>query len=290
VRGGRYGRPLGRRLCPLPGVCSLLTRYRHESDRLLEEGTIDVVQRTVIITGAGSEHGIGRATATRLAQEGFAVALLDVDGPAVDSVARRLVESTGARALGLQVDVTVRDSIDACMEKVEAQLPPVFGLVNNAGLVAQGDFLDISIAEWDRIFDVNVRGVFQMTQRVIPLLINGGAGRIVNLSSVSGQRGRGMVGGAHYSASKAAVLGLTRSLARELASAGITVNAVAPGLIDTPMTAGLGAADGKALSRIPIGRKGTPQEVASVIAFLVSDGASYVTGATYDVNGGLHMH
>jgi 2-hydroxycyclohexanecarboxyl-CoA dehydrogenase len=175
---------------------------------------------------------------------------------------------------------------------VESELPPVGALVNNAGITSPSPFTDITVNEWERIFAVNVRGSFLVTQGVVDGMIKRGYGRIVNVASVSGQRGGGVFGGVHYSAAKAALQGFTRALARELGPHGVTVNAVAPGLIDTDITAGklTEQQEQAVLATVPLGRKGRAQEVAAVIAFLASDLASYITGATYDINGGSHIH
>lgn len=248
--------------------------------------------RTAVVTGSGSKRGIGRATAARLAAAGWNLAILDINEAGAEEAAREIAASCGVMALGIPVDVTDAESVDRGIRRVEAELPPIEALVNIAGVSSPFAFLDIAPAEWDRIFDINVRGTYLVTRRVLPILLRSGRGRIVNMSSVSAERGGGIFGGVHYSAAKAAILGLTRALAREIAGTGVTVNAVAPGLIDTDITAGKLTPEKEelVLSTIPLHRKGTPDEVASVIAYLVSDDASYVTGSTYDVNGALHIH
>jgi 2-hydroxycyclohexanecarboxyl-CoA dehydrogenase len=163
----------------------------------------------------------------------------------------------------------------------------------NAGVISPTRFLDVTDAEWDRIFDVNVRGSYLMTKRVVPGMADRGFGRVVNLSSVSAQRGGGVFGGVAYSAAKAALLGFSRALARELGPSGVTVNAVAPGLIDADITAGKLSPERKAaiVADIPpTGRTGTVEDVANVIGFLCRLESSYITGATYDINGGSHIH
>lgn len=249
-------------------------------------------QRTAIVTGAASRRGIGRATARQLAADGFAVAVLDLDGPAAKEAAEAIAADAAASTLGIACDVTSSDAVDAAVAQVEEQLPPVAALVNNAGITSPTRFLDISAEEWDRIFEVNVRGTVLVMQRVLPGMIERGYGRVVNLSSVSAQRGGGVFGGSHYSAAKAAVLGLTRAVAREVGDKGVTLNSVAPGLIDTDITGGKLTAEIKSqqVSGIPAARAGTTDDVAATIAFLCSEGAAYITGATIDINGGSHIH
>jgi 2-hydroxycyclohexanecarboxyl-CoA dehydrogenase len=248
--------------------------------------------RTVIVTGAGSARGIGREACLRLAAAGWSVGVLDLDGSAAQETAELAARVKGGQAIGVDCDVTKRDQVDAAVSTVESELPPVAALVNNAGMTAPTRFLDIDEDEWDRIFDVNVRGLYLITRRVLPGLIDRGYGRIVNLSSVSAVRGGGVFGGAHYSAAKAAVLGLTRALAREAGPSGVTCNALAPGLIATDITAGKLSPERKAqiVAEIPVQRQGTVGDVASMIVYLCSEDAGYVTGATLDINGGSHIY
>jgi 2-hydroxycyclohexanecarboxyl-CoA dehydrogenase len=250
------------------------------------------VSRTAIVTGAGSRRGIGRATAHRLARAGWNIAVLDVDGTAAEDAAEQIVGEHGCATLGICVDITDEPAVDAAITKVEASLPPVGALVNNAGITSPTPFLRADTAEWSRIFDVNVTGTYLVTRRVVPGMIERGHGRVVNLSSVSAQRGGGVFGGVAYSTAKAAILGFTKALARELGPVGVTVNAVAPSLIDTDITGGRLSEERKAqlIAGVPVGRVGTVADVAAVIAFLCDDDASYLTGAVYDVNGGSHLH
>ena len=249
--------------------------------------------RTVIVTGAGSPRGIGRETCLRLAAAGWSVAALDLDEGAARETAALVANANGGKAVGLACDVTKSEQVDEAVSAVERDLPPpVAALVNNAGITAPTRFLDIDEEEWDRIFDVNVRGTYLVTRRVLPGLIDRGYGRIVNLSSVSAVRGGGVFGGAHYSAAKAAVLGLTRALAREAGPSGVTCNALAPGLIATDITAGKLSPEREAqiMADVPLQRQGTVGEVASMIVYLCSEDAGYVTGATLDINGGSHIY
>lgn len=249
-------------------------------------------ERTVIVTGAGSARGIGREACLRLAAAGWSVAALDLDEGAAQETAELAARANGGKAVGLGCDVTKSAQVDAAVSAVESDLPPVAALVNNAGISAPTRFLDIEEDEWDRVFDVNVRGTYLVTRRVLPGLLDRGYGRIVNLSSVSAVRGGGVFGGSHYSAAKAAVLGLTRALAREFGPSGVTCNALAPGLIGTDITAGKLSPERREqiLADVPVRREGTVGEVASMIVYLCSEDAGFVTGATLDINGGSHIY
>ncbi|QNP75346.1 SDR family oxidoreductase [Streptomyces roseirectus] len=248
--------------------------------------------RTAVVTGAGSRRGIGRATAHALAAAGHHIAVLDLDKDAAEDAAREVGARHGVEALGLAADVCDAGAVDAALKQVEAALPPVGVLVNNAGITSPTRFLDVTPAEWDRIFDVNVRGGFLVTHRVAAGMAERGYGRIVFLSSVSAQRGGGVFGGVAYSAAKAALLGFARSLARELGPSGVTVNSVAPGLIDTDITQGKLDGERKTamIADVPVRRIGGVEDVADVIAFLARPESGYLTGVTYDVNGGSHIH
>ena len=247
--------------------------------------------RTAVVTGAASARGIGRATAARLARDGWAVAILDIDGSAAERVAAEIAESYGGPALGVPADISDEASVDAAIAAVESGLPPVIGLANVAGVSSPVPFLEVTPAEWDRVFDVNMRGTFLVTRRVVPAMISAGVGRIVSVSSISAQRGGGTYSKVPYSASKAAVIGFTRSLARELGPHRITVNAVAPGPIDTDIMGGTLTEERKAQmsADVLLGRVGTVDDVAALLAFLLSQEAGYITAATYDINGGLQI-
>lgn len=196
------------------------------------------------------------------------------------------------QAFGVRCDVTDEGSVESALATLDASAPPVGALVNNAGITSPVKFVDVSGEEWDRVFAVNVRGAYNITRRVVPGMVERGFGRVVFLSSVSAERGGGVFGGVAYSAAKAAQLGFARALAREVGPHGITVNSVAPGLIDTDITAGKLGGDREAqlLAGIPVGRKGQIADVADLITYLCREESGYITGATYDVNGGSHIH
>jgi NAD(P)-dependent dehydrogenase (short-subunit alcohol dehydrogenase family) len=248
---------------------------------------------TAVVTGAGSTRGIGRATAHALAAARWNVAILDLDEAAAKDAADQIADRHHTQALGIGCDVTDATSVDQALDALTAaSLPPIGALVNNAGITSPTRFLEVTTEEWERVFDVNVRGAYNVTRRVAPGMAERGFGRIVFLSSVSAERGGGVFGGVAYSAAKAAQLGFAKALAREIGPRGVTVNSVAPGLIDTDITAGAldGDREAQILDGIPMGRKGAVSDVADLITYLCREESSYITGATYDVNGGSHMH
>lgn len=248
--------------------------------------------RTAVLTGAGSRRGIGRATAHALATAGWHIAILDIDQTLAKDSAEEVAAAHGVQTLGVECDVTDSESVHSAVTSVESSLPAIGALVNNAGITSPTRFLDVTDAEWDRIFDVNVRGSYLVTKCIAAGMVERGFGRIVNLSSVSAERGGGVFGGVAYSAAKAGLLGLSRALARELGPSGVTVNAVAPGLVDTDITDGKLPSERKAamVADIPMRRTGTVEDIADVITFLCRPQSSYITGATYDINGGSHIH
>ena len=243
--------------------------------------------RRAIVTGGASPRGLGKATARLLAAEGATVAIVDIDGAAAEEAAREL----GHGHLGCALDVTDNTACNAVVAQVAEQLGGIDILINNAGITQPIRLMDISPSDYDAVLDVNLRGTLNMSQAAIPHMRAAGGGAIVCISSASGQRGGGIFGGPHYSASKAGVMGLVKAMARELGPDGIRVNAVAPSLIDTDITAGIMTEEQrrKIVSEIPLGRVGHAEDVAGACLFLVSDLSAYVTGATLDVNGGSHM-
>lgn len=248
-------------------------------------------ERTAVVTGAGSPRGIGRATAGRLARAGWCVAVLDVDADGARRVAQEVAARYGVRALGLGADVTEEASVQAAIGRVEAELPPVVALVNLAGVSSPVPFLELTPREWDRVMEVNLRGTFLVTRRVVPGMVERGLGRVVSVSSISAQRGGGTYSKVAYSAAKAGVIGFTRALARELGPHGVTVNCVAPGPVDTDIMGGPLTDERRRemTAGMPVGRVGTPEEVAALLVFLCGEDAGYVTAATYDINGGLQV-
>jgi NAD(P)-dependent dehydrogenase (short-subunit alcohol dehydrogenase family) len=253
---------------------------------------MSISDKTAVVTGAGSKRGIGRATAHALAAAGWNIAVLDLDEAAAKDAADEVAERHGVQAVGIGCDVTDEASVEDALAALDGAVPPVGALVNNAGITSPTRFLEVTGEEWDRIFAVNVRGAYNITRRVAPGMAERGFGRIVFLSSVSAERGGGVFGGVAYSAAKAAQLGFARALARELGPAGLTVNSVAPGLIGTDITGGALEGERKAqlLAGTPVGRVGTVADVADLITYLCREESGYITGATYDVNGGSHIH
>jgi len=236
-----------------------------------------------LVTGGG--QGIGAGIARRLASDGFAVAVADIAAESARATAEE-IDASGGRAMAVCVDVTDAASVSAAIEAVRATLGAVDVLVNNAGVVRIGSFLRMDEDDWDAVMDVNVKGVFLVTRAVAPSMVQRRHGRIVNLASIVAYRVFGPY--AAYHASKAAVVGLTQAFAMELAGKGVTVNAVAPGIIETPILDALGSQDRRMQpSAIPAGRLGEPADIAGCVSFLASADASYVTGETIVVDGGL---
>lgn len=239
----------------------------------------------------GGSQGIGRATALALAQCGADVAVMARSLDKCETVAeemRGLDPNGGRRALAVRGDLGNADEIKAAVEKVAAELGPINILVNNAAITRDGLLLRMKRADWDDVINTNLTGVFLLTQQVLPMMTKARKGRIINLTSVVAQAGN--VGQVNYISAKAALIGFTKAVAREYAARNITVNAVAPGFIETPMTAALNeAARNAMLEQIPLKRPGTDQEVAHAVAFLASNEAGYITGQVINVNGGMYM-
>lgn len=244
--------------------------------------------KAVIISGAAGRRGIGYATAKLFARHGARVAILDLDEKAAQDAA----DSLGKGHLGLACDVAYSEPCKKAVRAVVAEFGAVDVLVNNAGITQPVGIMDIDPGSWDRIMDVNLRGVLNLSQAVIPGMRRRQAGSIACMSSVSAQRGGGIFGGPHYSAAKAGVLGLAKAMARELGPDHIRVNCVTPGLIQTDITGDklTDAMKAEIIKGIPLGRLGEPQDVARIFLFLASELSSYVTGAVIDVNGGMLIH
>jgi NAD(P)-dependent dehydrogenase (short-subunit alcohol dehydrogenase family) len=241
--------------------------------------------RIALVSGGGS--GIGRATAIRLAEDGADSVVLDVNLDGARETATRL-EKLGRRAVAQRADVTRSDEVRAAVEQAERTLGPIDVLVNNAGLAWQATFLEMPEADWDRMLAVHLKGAYNCTRAVLPGMLERRWGRIVSLSSIAGLGGTGR--SVAYATAKAALIGFTKSLAREVAPHGITVNAVAPGFIATPMTS-TWPADRRArvAEETPVRREGTPEDIAHAIAYLASEEASFVTGQVLSPNGGRYM-
>jgi 3-oxoacyl-[acyl-carrier protein] reductase len=241
--------------------------------------------RVALVTGAS--QGIGRAVAVRLAQEGAHVALAARNAEKLAGVAAEIAAAGGITE-AFTLDIASEDSIKACARAVLTRFGKLEILVNNAGITRDVLALRMKRADWDDVLLTNLTGAFLMTQACISPMLKAKWGRIINVSSVVGEAGQ--AGQANYAASKAGLLGLTKSLAQELGSRAITVNAVAPGYIETAMTAILSEDQRVAMtSRVPLQRAGTGEDIAGAIAFLASDDAAYITGHTLDVNGGMYM-
>jgi 2-hydroxycyclohexanecarboxyl-CoA dehydrogenase len=249
-------------------------------------------QRTAVVTGAASERGIGFATARRFARAGWAVALLDINADGVATAAAKITADYGVPSVGIAVNVCEKASVETSAEAItDAGLPPVGALANIAGVASPVPFLEVSEAEWHRVIDINLTGTFLMCQAYLPQMIENGYGHIVNMSSVSAQQGGGVFSKTPYSAAKAGVLGLTRSLAREMAAHRITVNAVSPGVVDTDIRAGATdqADEDRLAASVPMGRQGTPDDIAALFYFLCTPDAAYITGTTQNINGGAYI-
>ncbi|MGF6947819.1 3-oxoacyl-[acyl-carrier protein] reductase [Neobacillus sp. B4I6] len=249
----------------------------------------ELENRVAIVTGSGSKKGIGRTIALTLAKQGAAVVIADLNMDGIQDTVNAIKEA-GGKALGVELNVTSKESNEAMVEKVLQTFGRIDILVNNAGISQKVTVEDMTLEDINKVFNVNMFGLFLCTQAVLEAMKKQKYGRIVSLSSVSAKRGGGVFGGSHYSASKAAVLGFSKNLAREVALDGITVNCVAPGLVNTEIWKSLPEDQAKkVIDGIPMGRPGETKEIAATIAFLVSEEASYITGEEIDINGGSHM-
>ena len=235
----------------------------------------------------GSSRGIGRAIALELARQGATVVGTATTETGAEGIGLALSEA-GAKGTGMALDVNAQDQAQRVVESAQERFGPISILVNNAGITRDNLVLRMKEEEWDAILDTNLKSVYRMSKLVLRSMTKARDGRIINIGSVVGAMGN--AGQANYAAAKAGMVGFTKALAREVGSRGITVNCVAPGFIDTDMTRSLGDAQTEALvQQIPAGRLGRAEDIAAAVAFLASPAASYITGATLHVNGGMYM-
>ena len=239
--------------------------------------------QTALITGAG--RGIGKTIAVKLAESGSDIAIADMN-PVSDDVLRE-IEKNGTKCLAYQLDVTDVEAVNSVVKKIIDETGGIHILVNNAGITQDNLFMRMKPEQWSQVIDVNLNGVFHVTKAVIRTMVKQHSGRIINISSVVGFSGN--PGQVNYSTTKSGLIGFTKSLSREVGTRGITVNAVAPGFINTAMTQALNESQQQAiLSQIPLGRMGEAEDIANAVAFLASEEASYITGTVLHVNGGMY--
>jgi 3-oxoacyl-[acyl-carrier protein] reductase len=240
--------------------------------------------KTALVTGAA--QGIGKAIALRLAREGAVVAACDMNLPLAEATVQEIRDS-GAKAKAFLLNVTDAEAVERVVEEAAKEFGRIDILVNNAGITKDALLLRMEEEAWDAVLSVNLKGTFLLSKACARLMIKQRFGRIVNISSVSGQRGN--AGQSNYAASKAGIIGFTKSLSKELGARGVTVNAVAPGFIRTAMTEDLPQEiKDSYLKQIPLGRLGTPEDVAGAVAFLCSEDGAYISGEILAVNGGMH--
>lgn len=246
---------------------------------------MELLGKVALVTGSG--QGIGKAIALLLAEKGADIVVSDINLEKAQETAKE-IEEKGRRAMALKVDVADSEEVERMVETIIEKFSHIDILVNNAGITRDKLLLRMSVEDWDAVLDVNLKGVFNCTKSVIKYMSKQKSGKIVNIASVVGLMGN--VGQANYSASKAGVIGFTKTVAREFAQRGININAIAPGYIKTPMTEVLPEKVKEELMKlIPMGRLGQPKDVAQAVLFLVSEASSYVTGQVLNVNGGIYM-
>ena len=236
----------------------------------------------------GSARGIGKAIARALAEQGASVAVTDIEGDIAETTAAELAKDFEVKSIAASLDVTDAAGIESLVKKIQTEFGGLHILVNNAGITRDGLLIRMSEDDWERVVQVNLKGTFLCTRAAAKVMMRARSGKIINIASVVGMTGN--AGQANYAASKAGVIGLTKSTAKELAARGIRVNAVAPGYIATEMTQGL-PEDAKTefLKGIPLGSVGRPEDVASVVTFLASPASDYITGQVIRIDGGMQM-
>lgn len=249
------------------------------------------LERTAVVSGCGAPRGIGRVVARRLVSDGWSVAVCDIRDEVLEFAEELRAESAGVSVLGGVVDITEESSVASFFGKIDAEMPPIVGQANPAGIACPTRFLELSKQEFERVVSVNATGTLLMMQAAAQRMATGGVGRIVNFSSITAFDGGGTFSKAAYAAAKAAVIGLSRGGARELGPMGITVNVICPGPINTEIMGGRLTEDRKdAMSAdIPVGRVGEPTDIAALVGFLLSQDAGFVNGATISADGGKHM-
>ena len=247
---------------------------------------MNLTGKVALVTGAS--RGIGQATAIELAKAGADVVVNFIGNEAVAQETVVAIEALGRKAIKIKADVGNAEDVQAMVDEAVAAFGHIDILVNNAGITRDGLLIRMKDSDWDNVLNINLKGVYLVTKAVAKLMVKQRAGRIINMTSVSGVTGN--VGQANYAAAKAGVIGFTKTCAKELAARGITVNAVAPGFIETAMTDVLPEKIKEGIAAIvPFGRMGQPEEIASVVTFLASDFASYITGQVLNVDGGMVM-
>ena len=247
---------------------------------------MNLTGKVALVTGAS--RGIGQATAIELAKAGADIVVNFIGNEAVAQETVAAIEALGRKAIKIKADVGNAEDVQAMVDKAVAAFGHIDILVNNAGITRDGLLIRMKDSDWDDVLNINLKGVYLVTKAVAKLMVKQRAGRIINMTSVSGVTGN--VGQANYAAAKAGVIGFTKTCAKELAARGITVNAVAPGFIETAMTDVLPEKIKEGIAAtVPFGRMGQPEEIASVVTFLASDFASYITGQVLNVDGGMVM-
>lgn len=247
---------------------------------------MNLTGKVALVTGAS--RGIGQATAVELAKAGADIIVNYIGSETVAQETVDKIEALGRKALKIKADVSNADEVQAMIEEAHAAFGHIDILVNNAGITRDGLLIRMKDSDWDDVLNINLKGVYLVSKAVSKIMVKQRAGRIINMTSVSGVTGN--VGQANYAAAKAGVIGFTKTCAKELAARGITVNAVAPGFIETAMTDVLPEKIKEGIAAtVPFGRMGQPEEIASVVTFLASDFASYITGQVLNVDGGMVM-